>query len=59
MMTTVKFLSVVLFITLHNVVPTFDTPWMKSYIVTIQIKATGQHFPVVPFAMLLYCIRWL
>ena len=58
MMTTVKFLSVVLFITLHNVVPTFDT-WMKSYIVTIQIKATGQHFPVVPFAMLLCCIRWL
>ena len=59
MMATEKFLPVVLFITLHKVVPTFDTPWMKSYIVAIQMKATGQHFPVVPFIMLLCCIRWL
>ena len=59
MTATEKFLPVGLFITLHKVVPTFDTPWMKSDIVTIQMKATGQHFPVVPFSMLLCCIRWL
>ena len=58
-MATEKFLPVVLFITLHKMVPTFDTPWMKSYIVTIQMRATGQHSLVVPFAMLLCCIRWL
>ena len=26
--------------------------WMKSYIVTIQMKATEQYFPVVLFIML-------
>ena len=28
------------------------SPWMKSYVVTIQIKATEQYFPVVLFTML-------
>ena len=28
------------------------SPWMKSYDVTIQMKATEQYFPVVPFITL-------
>ena len=28
------------------------SPWMKSYVVTIQIKATEQYFSVVPFITL-------
>ena len=28
------------------------SPWMKSYGVTIQMKATEQYFPVVLFIML-------
>ena len=40
-----------LFIMLYKVVLTLSL-WMKSYSVTIQMKATEQYFPVVLFIML-------
>ena len=43
----------VVFITLYKVVVTFETSlWMKSYGVTIQIKATEQFFLLVLFTTL-------
>ena len=41
----------VLFIILYKVVVTFCL-WVKSYSLTIQMKATEQNFPVVLFVML-------
>ena len=48
-----QYFPVVLFIMLYKVVPThLLSLCMKSYGVTIQIKATEQYFPVVLFIML-------
>ena len=37
---------------LYKVVLTFESVWMKSYSVSIQMKAIEQYFPVVLFIML-------
>ena len=37
---------------LYKVILTFKSAWMKSYGVTIQMKATEQYFPVVLVIML-------
>ena len=48
-----QFFHVVVFITLYKVVVTFETSlWMKSYGVTIQIKATEQFFLLLLFTTL-------
>ena len=51
---TEQYFSVVLFIMLYKVILTLSL-WMKSWSVTIQVKATEQYFSVVLFIML---TRW-
>ena len=46
-----QYFHVVLFIMLYKVVLTLSL-WIKSYCVTIQIKAIKQHFDVVLLIML-------
>ena len=51
----VRYPPVVLFITLYKLLLTFESVG-EILCVTVQIKATEQHFLVVPFIMLSYRI---